>query len=78
MVVVPFFGDQQFWGRLIQRRTGGPAPIPRRQLSTDRLQSAIQDALTEPVRTSAAALGRVIQAENGVSQAVTQIERAVR
>ncbi len=78
MVVVPFYGDQPFWGRLVQRRTGGPAPIPRRQLSKKRLQQALQDALAEPVQTTAAALGRIIQSENGVSEAVSQIERAVR
>jgi UDP:flavonoid glycosyltransferase YjiC (YdhE family) len=78
MVVVPFYGDQPFWGRLVQRRTGGPAPIPRRQLSIERLQQALQDVLTEPVQSTAAALGRVIQSENGVSEAVVQIERAVR
>ena len=32
-VVIPFFGDQPFWGRRVAELGVGPAPIPRRKLT---------------------------------------------
>ncbi len=74
-VVVPFFGDQQFWGRRIHELAAGPRPVPRRRLTADRLADALRAAATDPaVRIRAAELGARIRAEDGVSAAV----RAVR
>jgi UDP:flavonoid glycosyltransferase YjiC (YdhE family) len=41
-VVVPFFGDQWFWGDTVARRGAGPKPIPFKQLTLDRLSEAIE------------------------------------
>ncbi|GAA0491770.1 glycosyltransferase [Microbacterium aurantiacum] len=43
-VVVPFIADQPFWGALLHRRGLGPAPIPARRLTTDRLARALGGA----------------------------------
>lgn len=40
-VVVPFFGDQPFWGAMIARAGAGPDPIPYKQLTVDKLVNAI-------------------------------------
>ncbi|XP_021771579.1 sterol 3-beta-glucosyltransferase UGT80B1-like isoform X2 [Chenopodium quinoa] len=40
--VIPFFGDQFFWGDRIHQKGLGPEPIPIAQLSTDALSSAIR------------------------------------
>jgi sterol 3beta-glucosyltransferase len=74
-VVVPFFGDQLFWGQRIHRAGGGLPPIPRGSLTSERLVSAIDEALNDP-RTAerAALLGSQVRAEKGLSTAVRLIE----
>ena len=74
-VVVPFFGDQLFWGQRLHRTGGGLRPIPRRALSEDRLASAIEEALENPERARhAASLGERVRAEAGLATAVEIIE----
>jgi UDP:flavonoid glycosyltransferase YjiC (YdhE family) len=74
-VVVPFFGDQPFWGRRVHDLGVGPAPIPRSKLNIDRLAQAINEAVTDPgMRQRAAALGVKIRAEDGVANAVGIIQ----
>ena len=74
-VVVPFFGDQLFWGQRIHRAGGGPPPIPRRALTPERLVSAIDEALNDPgIAERAALLGSQVRAETGLSTAVRLIE----
>jgi UDP:flavonoid glycosyltransferase YjiC (YdhE family) len=75
-IVVPFFGDQPFWGKRIADLGVGPDPIPRRKLTASRLAQAIRDAVTcSHIRERAADLGARIQAEDGVSKAVTILEQ---
>ena len=74
-VAVPFFGDQLFWGQRIHRAGGGPRPIPRRALTSERLVSAIDEALHDPRSAERAAiLGTRVRAETGLSTAVSLIE----
>src|SRR5436305_14366449 len=47
-VIVPFFGDQPFWGSMVARAGAGPQPIPYKHLTADALAAAITKAL-EPV-----------------------------
>jgi len=39
--IVPFFGDQFFWGDRIFEKGLGPAPIPIAELSVENLSNAI-------------------------------------
>jgi sterol 3beta-glucosyltransferase len=74
-VTVPFFGDQLFWGQRIHGAGGGPRPIPRRALTSERLVSAIDEALHDPRSAERAArLGTRVRAEMGLSTAVHLIE----
>ncbi len=76
-VVVPFFGDQLFWGQRIHRAGGGPPPIPRGSLTSERLVSAIDEALHGPRSAERASLlGAQVRAERGLSTAVRLIEAA--
>jgi sterol 3beta-glucosyltransferase len=76
-IVVPFHGDQAFWARRIRDLGAGPAPIPRRRLSADRLAAALAVAMSDaPMRSRAAALGERVRAEDGVGDAVRWIERS--
>jgi sterol 3beta-glucosyltransferase len=75
-VIVPFFGDQFFWGWQVYRLGAGPKPIPRKKLSVEKLASAIQQAVNDKsIQQSAARLGENIRSENGVEKAVRLIER---
>jgi sterol 3beta-glucosyltransferase len=75
-ILVPFFGDQPFWGQRIADLGVGPAPIPRKKLTAERLTQAIQQAVTDQtMRQRAADLGTKIQNEDGIAGAVAVIQR---
>jgi sterol 3beta-glucosyltransferase len=75
-VVVPFFGDQPFWGDRVWRLGVGARPIQRKALTADRLAASIRFVLAdEPTRARALALGARIRGEDGVGAAVRLFER---
>jgi UDP:flavonoid glycosyltransferase YjiC (YdhE family) len=75
-VVVPFTADQPFWGRQVARLGVGPAPIPQKKLSIDRLTAAIEAALGDgAMRQRATDLGEQLRAEDGAGRAVEIVER---
>jgi sterol 3beta-glucosyltransferase len=75
-VIIPFFGDQPFWGHRVYKLGVGPRPIPRKRLSVERLADAISTAAGDAsMRARAAALGEYIRAEDGVARAVEILER---
>lgn len=75
-IITPFFGDQPFWGQRVYALGVGPSPIPRRHLTVNNLAEAIQCAVTnKTMQKNAADLGERIRAENGITQAVTVIEK---
>ncbi|MBI3660044.1 glycosyltransferase family 1 protein [Candidatus Acetothermia bacterium] len=70
-VTIPFFADQFFWGRRVYELGVGPLPIPRKQLSVDRLANAMRAAIIDTeMRSRAMALGQRLRAEDGVAEAV--------
>jgi sterol 3beta-glucosyltransferase len=75
-VIIPFFGDQGFWGQRVSDLGVGTAPIPRKQLTVDRLAQAIQTAVGDRrMRQRAANLGAKIRTEDGVVNAVAMIQK---
>ena len=75
-IVIPFFGDQPFWGRRVFELGVGPEPVPRKKLTVERFAAAIEQAVTdEAMRQRAAQLGRLIRAEDGVGRAVAVVEQ---
>jgi len=75
-IVTPFFGDQPYWGHRVFELGVGPKPIPRKQLDSDRLGSAIRTAVSDgAMKEKAAELGSKIRNEDGVSEAVRVLER---
>ena len=74
-VVIPFHGDQPFWGQLVSQLGLGPHPVARRDLTAQRLARAIEAALkNREYRDKAAAMAARIRVEDGVSRAVELIE----
>ncbi|KAK5941179.1 hypothetical protein PMZ80_006456 [Knufia obscura] len=64
-VVVPFFGDQPFWGAMVARAGAGPEPIPHKQLTADKLADAINFCLKPESLECAKELASKIAAERG-------------
>jgi len=77
-MVVPFFGDQPFWGKQVAQLGVGPVPVPRKKLTVETLAAGIQALVSnEDFRRKAAQLGEKIRAEDGVGRAVEVISRVV-
>ncbi|KAI6783136.1 Sterol 3-beta-glucosyltransferase UGT80B1-like protein [Emericellopsis cladophorae] len=64
-LVVPFFGDQPFWGAMIARANAGPDPIPYKQLTAEKLAEAIQFCLKAETVQQAETYGEKIREEKG-------------
>ncbi|KAF8162758.1 glycosyltransferase family 1 protein [Crassisporium funariophilum] len=69
-VVVPFFGDQGFWGAMIHKAGAGPKPIPHKELSVKKLRDAIKFAVSPPAKEAAKQMSQKIHEENGVRRGV--------
>ncbi|OAG44210.1 hypothetical protein AYO21_01667 [Fonsecaea monophora] len=64
-VVVPFFGDQPFWGSMTARAGAGPMPIAYKNLNADKLAHSILEALKPESLERAKELSTKIKAEDG-------------
>ena len=64
-VIVPFFGDQPFWGSMVARAGAGPPPIPFKELTAESLANAILYALKPETLERAKELGERIREEKG-------------
>lgn len=73
--IVPFFGDQFFWGDRVHQRGLGPAPIPISELSIEKLSNAITFMLQPEVKSLAMELAKLIENEDGVAAAVNAFHR---
>ncbi|MBD2359075.1 glycosyltransferase family 1 protein [Tolypothrix sp. FACHB-123] len=74
-IIIPFFGDQSFWGKRVAQLGVGTEPIPRKELTSERLAQAIQQAVTnKTIRQRAANLGAKIRDEDGIANAVSVIQ----
>jgi len=78
-IIVPFMGDQPFWGQQVAALGVGPQPIARKKVTGRQLGDAIAEAMTnKAMRQKASELGKRIQAEDGVGQAVAAIQAAIQ
>ncbi len=74
-ITVPFFVDQPFWGKRVAELGVGPQPIPRKQLSVERLAAAITTVVSDKeLQRRVAVLGERIRTEDGVAKAVEVIQ----
>eukprot|EP01025_Chloroclados_australasicus_P044544 TRINITY_DN4838_c0_g1_i2.p1 TRINITY_DN4838_c0_g1~~TRINITY_DN4838_c0_g1_i2.p1 ORF type:complete len:683 (-),score=66.03 TRINITY_DN4838_c0_g1_i2:183-1982(-) len=69
-MIVPFFGDQAFWGEACYNAGVGPAPVNSSQLTQQRLIDAINFMMKEDVQTAARNMRQKLQNENGIRDAV--------
>ncbi|KAI4869725.1 glycosyltransferase family 1 protein [Hypoxylon rubiginosum] len=64
-IIVPFFGDQPFWGAMVARAGAGPDPIPYKDLTAAGLAESIRMALKPETQERASELGEKIREEKG-------------
>ncbi|XP_058757021.1 sterol 3-beta-glucosyltransferase-like isoform X2 [Vicia villosa] len=76
--IVPFFGDQPFWGERVHARGVGPAPIPVKEFTLERLVDAIRFMLNPEVKMRAVELANSMKNEDGVVGAVNAFYKHYR
>jgi UDP:flavonoid glycosyltransferase YjiC (YdhE family) len=77
--IVSHMADQPYWGRRIHELGVGAKPIPRHELSTERLAAAITEMVSTPeIKAKAAALGERIRQEKGVENAIKAVNMILR
>lgn len=64
-IIVPFFGDQPFWGDVVYKSGAGPKPIPFKQLTSEKLAAALKEALSPKMQHAAQAMRKKVEGENG-------------
>ncbi|RAY11265.1 glycosyltransferase [Actinomadura craniellae] len=74
-LVCHFFGDQPYWGERVAALDAGPAPLPFKELTAERLAAGIRTATETPgLRAAARSLGKRIRAEDGIAAARTVLD----
>ncbi|OHW99369.1 glycosyltransferase family 28 domain-containing protein [Colletotrichum incanum] len=73
-VVVPFFGDQPFWGQMIARAGAGPAPVPFKEMTADTLATSITFALKPEVQVAVQQMAQRIAEEDGAGDTAKDIQ----
>ncbi|KAF2681820.1 glycosyltransferase family 1 protein [Lentithecium fluviatile CBS 122367] len=73
-VVVPFFGDQSFWGEMIARAGAGPTPVPFKQMTADTLANSITIALKPEVQIAVQKMAQNIACEDGAGDTAKDIQ----
>ncbi|PHH59729.1 hypothetical protein CDD81_2623 [Ophiocordyceps australis] len=75
-MVVPFFGDQHFWGAMIASSRAGPEPVPYKALSSDKIADGIKYCLTDEAREAVAHIAKSIESDgDGANNAVESFHR---
>jgi len=75
-VIVPFILDQPFWGARVNALGLGPEPLPRKNLTADRLANAIRITVTDStMKQRANSCSAAIRAEDSIGNAVNIIKR---
>ncbi len=73
-MVIPLAGDQPFWARRVDALGVGPRSIRARDLSVEAMRAALQAIGSTEHAARAAALARLLQAEDGVGAGVRLVE----
>ncbi len=69
-IVVPFFGDQFFWGSMISKSGAGPPPMPGKTVTAKQLAAAFEFVRDPEVQSAALKISINFQKEKGCEVAV--------
>lgn len=77
-MIIPFFGDQEFWGNMIKNAGAGAPPIRYKDLTVDALADGISICLSDRAKDSAQKIAAKIEAEgDGAANAVASFHRGL-
>lgn len=78
-MIVPFFGDQPFWGAMVSKaKAGAHECIPYKKLNVERLAEGIKQCLTEEARINVKKIAESIEKEgDGALNAVRSFHRSL-
>jgi sterol 3beta-glucosyltransferase len=74
VIIISFYTDQPTWGKIIERMNLG-VHIPVKKLTSGKLLAAITYVQTDGVKKRVAVIGLQMREENGVENAVREIEK---
>ncbi|KAI1144423.1 glycosyltransferase family 1 protein [Hypoxylon sp. FL0543] len=75
-MIVPFFGDQHFWGSMVGNAGAGPMPVPYKKLTAESLADGIKYCMTDEALKAAQKIARDIELEgDGAKNAVRAFHR---
>jgi len=74
-VVVPFFGDQFFWGDTISRMELGPDPVLSDSITGKKLADAIIFALQDNIKENARVCGIEMNEEDGIKKGIHLLKK---
>lgn len=78
-MIVPFFGDQPFWGAMVSKaKAGAHEAVPYKKLNAEKLAEGIKQCLTDGARKNAEQIAESIAAEgDGAENAVKSFHRSL-
>lgn len=77
-MIVPFFGDQPFWGAMVAKAGAGANPVPFKHLTVEKLADGIKQLLTPEVQTNAEKIAKSIKEEgDGATNAIKSFHRSL-
>lgn len=78
-MIVPFFGDQSFWGAMVASAGAGAKQcLPLKKLTVDIFAQGIRECLTEEARQNAGEIAKSIEKDgDGAENAVDSFHRAL-
>ncbi|KAK7428956.1 hypothetical protein QQZ08_004573 [Neonectria magnoliae] len=75
-MIVPFFGDQHFWGNMLGNAGVGPQPTPYKALDAEKLVEGIVYCLTDEAQEAAEKMAESIENDgDGANNAVEQFHQ---
>ena len=69
-IILPFFGDQFFWGNVVEKVGAGPPPIAGKEVTVEQLVEAFKFAHKPEVRAAAQRIREDLLHEDGCAAAV--------
>ncbi|KAG0127500.1 hypothetical protein HOY82DRAFT_672068 [Tuber indicum] len=64
-MIVPFFGDQAFWGSMVANAGAGVEPVPHKELTAEKLADGIKKLLSEECQLAAGKISKQIREDDG-------------